>query len=465
MATTGADVLLIATKAGTSPLPAAPNPIDMLLLVQLYTVPGTGPPTTTAEVDVPLHTTWLDIAFTLGVGFTVIVKLCGGPVHVTPPSVSDGVIVINATTGAVPALVAIKPGILPVPIPARPIDGCVLVHKKIVPTDGPNKASGDIAVPLHTTWLLSTVLSTGVGLTAIVNVVGAPVHVTPPLLNVGVTTIVATTWPVVLLIAVKLAILPTPVAAKPIDGVLLVQLYTVPGTKPENVTAVVGAPLHTVWLATAFTVGVGFTVYVNVIAGPRQVTPPKVALGVTVINAITGAFVTLVAVKAGILPTPLSANPMLGVLLIQLYTAVPIEPLKLTAVVVAPLHTTWLATAFTVGVGFTVIVTVVVGPLQLIPPNTALGVTTIVAVTGALVPLTAVNTGILPTPLLAKPIPGVLFDQLYVVPATPLLNVTPVVEVPLHTVCDGNDATTFGVGFTVIVNVVAAPEQLTRLLV
>ena len=56
------------------------------------------------------------------------------------------------------------------------------------------------------------------------------------------------------------AILPVPLAARPIEVLLFVQLYTVPGTKPVKLTAAVGKPLHTTWLATGFTVGVGFTV-------------------------------------------------------------------------------------------------------------------------------------------------------------------------------------------------------------
>ena len=55
-------------------------------------------------------------------------------------------------------------------------------------------------------------------------VVGVPVQVAPPLVYSGVTVIVATTGAVPVLIAVKEAILPVPVAASPIDGVLLVQL-------------------------------------------------------------------------------------------------------------------------------------------------------------------------------------------------------------------------------------------------
>ena len=64
---------------------------------------------------------------------------------------------------------------------------------KIVPTLGPNRGSSGIAVPLHTTLFVSTVLSTGVGLTIIVKLIGAPVQLTPPLVYVGVTVIVAVT--------------------------------------------------------------------------------------------------------------------------------------------------------------------------------------------------------------------------------------------------------------------------------
>ena len=90
---------------------------------------------------------------------------------------------------------------------------------------------------------------------------------------------VAVTGAVPVLIAVKLAILPVPLAARPMEVVLFVQLYTVPGglvTAPVKVTAVVGAPLHTTWLATAFTVGIGLTTTVAVIGVPVQVTPALV---------------------------------------------------------------------------------------------------------------------------------------------------------------------------------------------
>ena len=56
---------------------------------------------------------------------------------------------------------------------------------------------------------------------------------------------VATTGAPVALVAVKLAILPVPAAARPIDGWLLVQLNTVPGALPVKFTAAVAVPLHT----------------------------------------------------------------------------------------------------------------------------------------------------------------------------------------------------------------------------
>ena len=84
------------------------------------------------------------------------------------------------------------------------------------------------------------------------------------------------------------------------------------------VTAVVDAPLQTTWLAIAFTDGVGFTVIVNVLDAPVQVTPPLVKVGVTVMVAVTAAVLTLVAVKLPILPVPAAARPMLVLLFVQL---------------------------------------------------------------------------------------------------------------------------------------------------
>ena len=66
------------------------------------------------------------------------------------------------------------------------------------------------------------------------------------------------------------------------------------------------------------------------------------------------------------------------------------------------------------GVGLTVIVNDCGVPVQ----PFAVGVTVIVAVMGDELELLAANAAISPEPLAAKPMPGVLFVQLYVVPAT-----------------------------------------------
>jgi hypothetical protein len=66
--------------------------------------------------------------------------------------------------------------------------------------------------------------------------------------------------------------------------------------------------------------GIGFTVIVKLVEAPGHDTPPFVNVGVTVIIPEIGAFVTLVAVNAGIpvaLPPLLAARPIAGLLLVQ----------------------------------------------------------------------------------------------------------------------------------------------------
>ena len=79
----------------------------------------------------------------------------------------------------------------------------------------------------------------------------------------GLTVMVAVTGVPPVFTALNEAIFPIPLAARPIDGVLFVQLNTVPATGPVKVTAVVGDPLHTTWLVTGLTVICGPTVVVN----------------------------------------------------------------------------------------------------------------------------------------------------------------------------------------------------------
>ena len=75
-----------------------------------------------------------------------------------------------------------------------------------------------------------------------VNVSGIPVQPTAE----GVTVIAAVTGVLPVFIAVNDAILPLPLAARPIDVFVLVQLKVVPLTEPVNVIAFVAAALHNI---------------------------------------------------------------------------------------------------------------------------------------------------------------------------------------------------------------------------
>lgn len=88
-------------------------------------------------------------------------------------------------------------------------------------------------------------------------------------------------------------------------------------------------------------------------------------------------------------------------------------PLKLIGAVSVLAHNTWSATAFTEGVGFTVIVKLLDVPLQPIVSVgfKICGLTVIMAVTGDDVMFVAVKEGRLPEPKAARPIPGSLLSH------------------------------------------------------
>ena len=142
---------------------------------------------------------------------------------------------------------------------------------------------------------------------------------------------------------------------------------------------------------------------------PVQVPPALVYDGVTVIVAVNGAPVALVDTKFR-LPVPLAPRPMAVLLLVQLYTVPATVPVK-ACVTVAPAHTVWLATGFTVGIGLTVIVKVIGVPGQVMV-LLKFGVTVIVATCGVVPALVATKLAILPTPLAARPILVLLLVQL-----------------------------------------------------
>jgi len=261
---------------------------------------------------------------------------------------------------------------------------------------------------------------------------------------------VATTGELPLLMAVKLPIVPDPLAAKPIVELLLVQLKIVPATDPENDTAWVLAVLHTTWSTGSATVGIGLTVMVTVIGVPAQ----PLAVGVMVYVAVPAALPVAVNTCAIELPLPADAPLTPDWLTVQL-KVVPATGLLSEMEGATPEHTVCDdGVAVTVGVGLTVMVTVIGVPAQPL----AVGVMVYVAVPAAL-PV-AVNTCAieLPLPADAPLTPDWLTVQLKVVPATGLLSEMEG-AIPEHTVCDEGVAVTVGVGLTVMVTVTGVPAQ------
>ena len=149
---------------------------DVLLNVPLPAVidhvPVVAPPPIVAPVNVigegvPDWQTVTGIpAFTVAAGFTVIVKLTGGPGQFTTgfPAVCTGVTVIVAVTGVLPLFTATKDAILPVPLAASPIEGALFVQVKEV-TLVPLKFTGVVLAPLHTVWLGGVFTIDGMGFT------------------------------------------------------------------------------------------------------------------------------------------------------------------------------------------------------------------------------------------------------------------------------------------------------------
>lgn len=264
----------------------------------------------------------------------------------------------------------------------------------------------------------------------------------------------------------------------PLDAVYVTTDTPTPADTAENTLPVTPRPDHTppagvalnntsvslkhtrIGTFVAMILAPGFTVIVNVRGVPTQLTPPNTELGVTVIVAVIGNNVGLTATKLGILPIPDAPNPMLGSLLVQLNTVPTVALVNVIALVDDPTHSVWLATAFTVAVGFTVILKLVGVDVQ--PPLD--GVTTIVPVIGDAVPLVAVKLPILPLPDDPRPIAVLVFVQLYTVPAGPPLNVTALLGVLLHSVWSPTPFTA-ALGLTVIVNDTGTPKHVMPALV
>ena len=78
----------------------------------------------TAAVAAPLHNVCGVTAATVGVGFTVIVKVTGVPGQ----PLAVGVTVIVEETGVLPVFTAVNGAMLPAPLAPKPMAGLLLVQ-------------------------------------------------------------------------------------------------------------------------------------------------------------------------------------------------------------------------------------------------------------------------------------------------------------------------------------------------
>jgi hypothetical protein len=175
---------------------------------------------------------------------------------------------------------------------------------------------------------LATGLTVVDGFTVIVNLSGVPTQ----LLAVGVTVIVSTTGAVPGLVAVNDGIKSIPLVASPIVELLPVQVYVVPETGLEKLMIAVIAPLQYATFAIGLTVVVGFTVIVNFIGVPTQLS----AVGITVMVSTIGTIPVLIVTNDGTESVPLDAHPIVELLPVQAKVVPGTEPVNVIVFVVAP---------------------------------------------------------------------------------------------------------------------------------
>ena len=108
----------------------------------------------------------------------------------------------------------------------------------------------------------------------------------------------------------------------------------------------IGVLLHTVMLAGTVTVGLGFTVMVYDADGPVH----PVCIGVTVMVAVIGALVLLIAVNAFISFVPFPGIPIVVLEFIHVYDEPGYVLVKFVAGTVFPAQTIILAGTITFGV-------------------------------------------------------------------------------------------------------------------
>jgi hypothetical protein len=389
---------------------------------------------------------------TVGSVFTIIFTVV---VEVQVPEVA--VIVNVVVCWEVVVLVSVPVMDEPLPLAGIPVKLVVLflVQLNVVPATalGLVILICVIGVPVQSVWVAGVALTVGLGFTLTVAVV---VLEHPAAVAVIVNVVVCA----VLVVFVNVPEMgdPVPLAAIPVRLAVLVrvQLNVVPDTLFGLVMTmlVIGVPEHRVWFVfVALTVGIGLTLTVTVVLLEQL---PAVAVMVNVV--VCTVFVVLVSVPVIDEPEPLAGIPVrLVVLFLVQLNVVPVTALGLVisiCVMAVPEQLVWLAgVAFTVGLGFTLTVAVVV-----LEHPAAVAVMVNVVVCAVLVVFVRVPEIGDPVPLAAMPVrlDVLVLVQLNVVPDTAfgLVITILLIGTPEQSVWFVFVALTVGMGLTVTVTVV-----------
>jgi hypothetical protein len=204
----------------TLPVPATGIPliIIVLLRIQLKTVLPTVLLNIIGFIISPSQTDCaVGIAVAVGIGFTITDAAIGVPIH----PLTDGVMVNIAVIGAFVLFVGV-PVMFPVPLLGIPVTAAVLFLTQLNTVPGTLLFNTMVATgfPEHSVCAAGFAMALGAGFMVKVKVLKVPVH-TP---ETGVTFMVAVMGRLPVFSAVKDGISPTPLAAKPMEGVLFVQL-------------------------------------------------------------------------------------------------------------------------------------------------------------------------------------------------------------------------------------------------
>jgi len=283
----------------------------------------------------------LVVKLTSGIGFIVIEKIIGIPVHSFNV---DDTVIIPVILAPVLLAGAFQLDILPLPLAAKPIAVLEFVHEKVAPVGELVKLLMLIGTPGQTAILFICV-TIGAGYTVIVKLMGVPGH---PLSD-GVTIIVPVIFaPVLFAGAFQLGIFPVPLVAKPIAALEFVHEKAAPVGILAKLPMLIGKPGQTAMSFFCVIDVFGYIITVKIIGVPGH----PLEDGVTVIVPVIFDPVLFVgAFQLGIFPLPLVAKPIAILEFVHKNVAPDGVLAKLPMLIGEPGQTAILVTCITVGAG------------------------------------------------------------------------------------------------------------------